>query len=49
MTDLLNAALIEEIISLFAQAVFCGLALSCITTALSWAIVTILRLVHKFF
>ena len=47
MTDLLNAALIQEIMEVFIFCVAAGIAVSCIITALAWAITTVLRLVHK--
>lgn len=49
MTELLNADLLGELFNLFGQSVVAGIAISCIATALSWAIITVLKLLHKIF
>ena len=47
MTDLLNPALIQEVMEAFFVCVGAGLATSGIITALSWVVSFALRLVHK--
>lgn len=49
MTDFLNSGLIEWGFTLLVQSTVAGLALSCIATALSWAVLSVFKLLHKLF
>ena len=49
MTDLLNPAIIQEVAELLVLAIGAGLALSCIASALSWSVLSVIKLMHKLF
>lgn len=49
MTDFLNSGLVEWGFTLVTESVVAGLALSCIASALSWAVISAVKLLHKFF
>lgn len=49
MTDLLNPAIIQEVVELLVLSIVCGVSLSCIATALSWSVISVIKLLHKLF
>ena len=49
MTDFLNVGLIEWGFSLLALSSVAGLSVSCIATALSWAVTSVFKLLHRLF
>lgn len=49
MTDFLNSGMIEWGFTLVTESAVAGLALSSIASALSWAVLSVVKLLHKFF
>lgn len=49
MTDFLNNEIIQETVQLFCFCIIGGLALSGIGSALSWVVLTAVKLLHKLF
>jgi len=47
--DILDMDLMEWGFKLIAQVSIAGLSISCIAAALSWAVLTVVKLLHKFF
>ena len=49
MMEILDTDLMEWGFTLIAQASIAGLSASCIAAALYWAVLTVVKLLHKFF
>lgn len=47
MSDVLYASVIEEFVPFMVYAVFCGLGLTVIVSALSWTVLLVTKLLHN--
>ena len=49
MTDILNIAAIMEVLQILTLSIGLGVATSCIAMALSWSVLSVIKLLHKLF